>query len=215
MNLFLYSMYFYEISMIATQFLSACLPVLLTFALVCTRKPIVCRALIVLVAAKLSLYAISDHEMFQSKQKLYICTFEGTLTENSGVSQPCFMASVFFTYVCLSSLMSLSNFFSTNIILRLNFAFYTLLVGVGYLFALFLAQDHLMQSTQTVIIASIELGMGFSIVFLILMVGTGLWPIRLTTCFDSFPEEELLLSHLCIKWKVDTDLPKLEKMTLV
>ena len=57
--------------------------------------------------------------------------------------------------------------------------------------------------------------MGFSIVFLILMVGTGLWPIRLTTCFDSFPEEELLLSHLCIKWKVDTDLPKLEKMTLV
>ena len=144
MNLFLYSMYFYEISMIATQFFSACLPVLLTFALVCTRKPIVCRALIVLVAAKLSLYAISDHEMFQSKQKVYICTFEGTLAENSGVSKPCYMASVFFTYVCLSSLMSLSNFFSTNIILRLNFAFYTLLVGVGYLFALFLAQEHLM-----------------------------------------------------------------------
>ena len=57
--------------------------------------------------------------------------------------------------------------------------------------------------------------MGFSIVFLILMVGTGLWPIRLTTCLDSFPEEELLLSHLCIKWKVDCDLPKLEKMNLV
>ena len=86
MNLILYSMYLYEMSMVITQFISACLPVLLTLGLVITRKPIVCRALIVLVASQITLFAISDHEMFVSKSKVYICTVEGRLIENMGVS---------------------------------------------------------------------------------------------------------------------------------
>ena len=44
------------------------------------------------------------------------------------------------------------------------------------------------------------------------MITTNMWPIRLSTCFDSLPEEELLLNHLCLKWHISTKLTKLEKM---
>jgi len=57
--------------------------------------------------------------------------------------------------------------------------------------------------------------MGFAIVFLILMIAGNIWPIRLSTCFDSLPEEELLLNHLCVKWNISTKLPKLEKMSRI
>ena len=97
----------------------------------------------------------------------------------------------------------------------MNFAFYAMIAGAIFLFILYLAKIHLMQSSQTVIITSIELGMGFAIVFLVLMIGINFWPIRLTTCFDSLPEEEILLNHLCMKWDIDTELPKLEKMTQI
>ena len=66
-----------------------------------------------------------------------------------------------------------------------------------------------------VIITSMEIGMGFAIIFLLLMVGCNQWPIRLSTCFDALPEEELLLNHLCLKWKISTNLTKLEKMTKI
>lgn len=56
------------------------------------------------------------------------------------------------------------------------------------------------------------MGMGFAIFFLIKMVVFNAWPIRLTACFDSLPEEELLLNHLCMKWHIGLNLPKLEKM---
>ena len=55
--------------------------------------------------------------------------------------------------------------------------------------------------------------MGFAIVTLILMITTNMWPIRLSTCFDSLPEEELLLNHLCLKWHISTKLSKLDKMS--
>ena len=66
-----------------------------------------------------------------------------------------------------------------------------------------------------VIITSMEIGMGFAIIFLLLMVGCNQWPIRMSTCFDALPEEELLLNHLCIKWKISTNLNKLDKMTQI
>ena len=90
-----------------------------------------------------------------------------------------------------------------------------MIVGAIFLFALYLSKLHLQQSSQMVIITSMEVGMGFTIVFIILMVGCNQWPIRLSTCFDALPEEELLLNHLCLKWKISTKLSKLEKMTQI
>ena len=121
--------------------------------------------------------------------------------------------SMFFTYLVLSTLMSMNNCLCMNIIQRMNFAFYTMIAGAIFLFTLYLSKLHLQQSAQMVIITSMEVGMGFSIVFLLLMVGCNQWPIRLSTSFDSLPEEELLLNHLCLKWKISTKLSKLEKMT--
>ena len=48
------------------------------------------------------------------------------------------------------------------------------------------------------------------------MVATGMWPIRLQACFvDQFPTEEFLLNHLCLKWEINTELDKLEKMAQI
>lgn len=80
---------------------------------------------------------------------------------------------------------------------------------------LYLSKMHLLQSSETVIITSIELGMGSAILFLIIMIAANVWPIRLSTCFDSLPEEELLLNHLCVKWNISTKLTKLDKMTKI
>ena len=123
------------------------------------------------------------------------------------------MVSVFFTYVVLSTLMSMNNYLCKNIIQRMNFSFYAMVVGATFVFLLYLSKMHLMQASQVAIITSVELGMGFAIVMLILMITTNMWPIRLSTCFDSLPEEELLLNHLCLKWHISTKLSKLDKMS--
>lgn len=215
MNLILYSSAFFEVLLVVVSFLAACLPYVLFIGLICSRKPSFCRALIMHLTAKTCFYFWNDASLFAVNQKFYICTMDGVLKEKSGLSEQGFLVSVFFTYLVLSTLMSMSNFMCHNIIQRMNFAFYAMIAGAIFLFILYLAKIHLMQSSQTVIITSIELGMGFAIVFLILMIGINFWPIRLTTCFDSLPEEEILLNHLCMKWDIDTELPKLEKMTQI
>lgn len=112
--------------------------------------------------------------------------------------------------------MSMNTLFTQNLMQRMNLAFYGMLAGVVYLFALYLAKTHFMQYSQTLLMTSLELGMGFAIIFLVLMVATGMWPIRLQACFvDQFPTEEFLLNHLCIKWEINTELDKLEKMAQI
>ena len=66
----------------------------------------------------------------------------------------------------------------------MNFSFYAMVVGATFVFLLYLSKMHLMQASQVAIITSVELGMGFAIVSLILMITTNMWPIRLSTCFD-------------------------------
>ena len=206
MNFILYSSYFFEVLMVFTSFLAALLPLILFLGMVIFRKPGFRRALIVCLTSKTIFLALNDMAYFQTTtQKFYVCTTaDGELRENMGMSEQCFLASVFFTYLVLSTLLSMNNCICRNIIQRMNFSFYAMMVGAGFLFALYLSKMHLLQSSEAVIITSIELGMGFSILFLIIMIAANVWPIRLSTCFDQLPEEELLLNHLCLKWNIDT-----------
>ena len=54
------------------------------------------------------------------------------------------MVSVFFTYVVLSTLMSMNNYLCKNIIQRMNFSFYAMVVGATFVFLLYLSKMHLM-----------------------------------------------------------------------
>ena len=215
MNLILYSTYAYEVLMMATSYLAFMLPCGLLVGLLTTGKPGFCRALIVYLVAKTVFLMYNDSQMGLTDQRHYVCTLDGSLRENTGLTEQCFLVSVFFTYVVLSTLMSMNSDMTRNIITQMNISFYTMIGGAVFLLLLYLAKLHQQASSQTIIITSVELGMGFSIVFLIMMILLGLWPIRLSTYFDSLPEEELLLNYLCIKWEVNTRLDKLEKMTQI
>jgi len=110
--------------------------------------------------------------------------------------------------------MSMNMTMCQNIMQRMNFTFYFMIGGAAYLLTLYLSKTHLMQYSSTVVITSMELGMGFAVVCHVLMVISGMWPIRLAACLvDQFPEEEILLNHLCLKWDIDTNMNKLLKMT--
>ena len=65
------------------------------------------------------------------------------LIENMGLCEHSFLVSMFFTYLVLSTLMSMNNCLCMNIIQRMNFAFYTMIVGAVFLFTLYLSKLHL------------------------------------------------------------------------
>ena len=204
--------------MVSISVLAAFLPLILVIALIITRKPDFVRALVMYIVAKTCFYFFGHQSFHFSNETFYICaptlTSANTrITSTKGLCEQCFLVSAFFTYMVLSTLMSMNNSICSNIVQRMNFSFYLMIAGASFLVSLYLSKLHLLQSSQTIIITSIELGMGFSILFLVFMIVTGLWPIRLSACFESLPEEELLLNHLCLKWKISTKLSKLEKMT--
>lgn len=144
MNLILYSTYLYEMLMVATSFLAFLLPFILVLGLITTRKPDFVRALIVYFAAKLSFFAFSETSYYFSNEIFYICSMEGNvLIENMGLCEHSFLVSMFFTYLVLSTLMSMNNCLCMNIIQRMNFAFYTMIVGAVFLFTLYLSKLHL------------------------------------------------------------------------
>ena len=60
-----------------------------------------------------------------------------------GLCEQSFLVSMFFTYVVLSTLMSMNNFLCKNIIQRMNFSFYTMIVAAIFLFSLYLSKLHL------------------------------------------------------------------------
>lgn len=206
--------------MVTVSVLAAFLPIVLFIALLISRKPDFVRALIMYMVAKTCFFFFGHSNIYLSNERFYLCaptttSAESKIMENTGLSEQCFLVSSFFTYLVLSTLMSMNNSLCSNIVQRMNFSFYAMIVGASFLVSLYLSKLHLLQNSQTVIITSIELGMGFAILFLIFMIVTSMWPIRLSSCFESLPEEELLLNHLCLKWKISTKLSKLEKMTKI
>ena len=161
MNLILYSTYMYEVLMVVTSFLAWTLPCFLFIGLLITKKPDFVRALIVYVAAKLCFALFNEKSQYYfTNEKFYICPLLGNnswgisgtstspngniaLSENMGLCEQSFLVSMFFTYLVLSSLMSMNNFLCKNIIQRMNFSFYTMIVGAIFLFALYLSKLHL------------------------------------------------------------------------
>lgn len=90
-------------------------------------------------------------------------------------------------------------------------------VFAGFSFALFLSKAHLAQYSLQILMTSVELGMGFAIIFLFMMIGCDMWhPKHLSMLIrEGFPTEDFLITHLCLKWDIDNELPKLEKLTRI
>ena len=118
MNFILYSTYMYEVLMVVTSFLAWTLPCFLMIGLCLTRKPDFVRALIVYLAAKISFTLFNEHRAYYfTNEKFFLCPIFGNgLTENKGLCEQSFLVSMFFTYLVLSTLMSMNNFLCKDII---------------------------------------------------------------------------------------------------
>jgi len=111
MNLVLYSTYFYELLMVFTSVLAALLPVFLFLGLIIFRKPGFRRAIIVYLESKTIFLVLNDLSFFKTTTKgFFLCIGPGYLKESIGMSEQCFLVSAFFTYLVLSTLLSMNNY---------------------------------------------------------------------------------------------------------
>ena len=60
----------------------------------------------------------------------------------------------------------------------MNWAFYGMIAGLGYILTLFLSKMHLAMYSQAFLVTSIEIGMGYAIFFQFVMIALNLWPLR-------------------------------------
>ena len=88
MNLILFGTSFFEMLMVASAFLAACIPFLLAMAFVFTRKQDFCKALVLYMSAKIWFFFWNDDVYkFHYSEKLYICGVDGQLYESFGCSE--------------------------------------------------------------------------------------------------------------------------------
>ena len=62
---------------------------------------------------------------------------------------------------------------------------------------------------------SFEVGMMFTIIIKVVMSAFGMWYISFNGYIEPSLNEEILLTHLCVKWQINTNLPKLEKLSKI
>ena len=98
-----------------------------------------------------------------------------------------FLVSSFFTYLVLSSLLSLNSIqLIRNVKQSLNWA----IIYFILILALFTSKTYLAMYTSSSLLTSVELGMGFTLMFLIIMITSGFWPINPQMFHSvSFPSE--------------------------
>ena len=57
--------------------------------------------------------------------------------------------------------------------------------------------------------------MMFTIIIKVVMNAFGMWPSTYNHYVEPTFNEEILLAHLCLKWKLNGNLPRLEKLTII
>ena len=185
--------------MVAISYLAWLLPVIILIAYLITLKPELCRQLLVITASKV--FAFVFKEIRLTGDPVYVCQADAQLAMRQGINENCFVMTSFFTFLVLSSIMSMNDYFKA-LMDRLNFALYSSAGAIVFLFALYGSKLYLMQSRQTVLITSIELGMGFAVLMLAVMTTSLVWPVRFSTSAEVLPEENILVAHLKIKFKL-------------
>ena len=227
MNLLLYGASALECMMTWASFFAPCIPILLTALFVHTRKQKFCRALVMWLSAKTCFFWIFFFcETFKmpKSDSLLICQIDGSLHESAGFSEHCFLISSFLTYLVLSSLLSLNRNVPISLVTAAESipinpfkkCKYYAIFGVIYIIILYLSKMYLAMYSQACLMTSIEVGMGFAIMFMVIMIVTNLWPLNPQAFHtEVFPTEEFLLNHLCLKWDIDIELPKLEKLSRI
>ena len=90
------------------------------------------------------------------------------------------------------------------------------MIGIGcFLLLSYCAKLHMLQGNEASIMTSFEIGMVFTIVIKVMMNIVGMWPTTFHGYIEPSFNEEILLTHICMKWRIDNNLPKLEKLDAI
>lgn len=177
------------------------------------RRPAMCRICIVVILLKfMTAFVVQKFEFGYAP--VYVCGVDGNIYENRSLVEPIVILSGFFTYLLLNS--------STNAIQALSGQDdifdkkHVLIVLVsGFLLLSYSSKLHMFQGSEASIMTSFEVGMMFTITIRVFMTVFGMWNLSFNGYIEPSLKEELLLTHLCVKWSIDTKLPKLEKLSMI
>ena len=73
----------------------------------------------------------------------------------------------------------------------------------------------MMEGNEASIMTSLEVGMVLSIILRVSMNMLGLWPTTFISYIEPSINEEILLTHICVKWNIDNSLPRLQKLDAI
>ena len=162
------------------------------------RRPAMCRICIAVLLLKF-MTAIIVHKFEFGYAPVYLCGLDGQLYENRNLAEPIVMLSGFVTYLLLNfsttSVQSLSgedDIFDKKHLL--------IVIVSSFLLLSYSSKLHMNQGSEASVMTSFEVGMMFTIVIKILMTVFGMWNLSFNGYIEPSLKEELLLTHLCVKW---------------
>ena len=206
MNLQLYLAWIFEIVMVITSLLTWMVPLGSFILFAFKRRPAMCRVCIVVLLLKfMTAFSIYQFEFGYSPG--YRCATDGQLYKNRNLDEPIVIMSGFFTYLALNS--PNTSYRSPTNQYDIFDSRHFIMISVGTFFFLsYCSKLHMQQGNEVYIITSFEIGMMFTIIIKVVMNIFSMWPSTFHSYIEPSLNEEILLTHLCAKWRIDNNLPK-------
>ena len=214
LNFQLYAAWVFENMMVYVSVLTWLIPYACIGIYFITKKPVVCRVCIVILYLKfISAFMTNQFEMGYST--IYRCGINGRVYEYCNLYEPIITLSGFFTYLALHASMNTNYLISESNSDSLDLRHYGC-IGIGVFILLsYCSKLHMMEGNEASIMTSLEVGMVLSIILRVSMNMLGLWPTTFISYIEPSINEEILLTHICVKWNIDNSLPRLQKLDAI
>lgn len=208
-------MWICEIVMVGISTMSWMIPYATFVVYFITRRPGVCRLCTIILYLKLmTAFVINQFELGYTT--VYRCGLDGHILETKSLNEPIIILSGFFTYLALQTSLTFSNYNSNSKEEDTFDSRYYGMITVGtFIILSYCAKLHLMLGSEASIMTSFEIGMILTIMIKVIMNVLGLWPTVFLDYVEASLNEEILLAHICAKWNIDNNLPKLQKLSTI
>ena len=214
LNLQLYAAWVFENVMVYTSVLTWLIPYACIASYFIFKKPVVCRVGIVVLYLKfISAFMTQQFEMGYST--IYRCGISGRVYEYCSLYEPIITLSGFFTYLALHASMNTNYIMTEPQSESLELRHYGFIAIGIFILLSYCSKMHLMEGNEASIMTSLEVGMVLSIILRVSMNILGLWPSTFIGYIEPSLNEEILLTHICVKWNIDNSLPRLQKLDAI
>ena len=141
----------------------------------------------------------------------YRCGIDSQLYENKGLLDSIIVLSGAITYAGLNAPLSMDKPGESEFGIR-----HVIITTVGlFIFASYSSKIYLLQGNEASIMTSLEMGMIFTLIIKMFISIFNLWPSRFTEYIEPSLNEQILISHLCMKWQINHKLPELDRLAKI